>query len=71
MKRWKLARVAAIPGAIGTGLLYASTAAHAALPTELTTALTDAKADVKDVATAILLVIVVILGFMMIRKSMK
>uniref|UniRef100_A0A193SBQ7 Uncharacterized protein n=1 Tax=biofilter metagenome TaxID=1070537 RepID=A0A193SBQ7_9ZZZZ len=71
MKQWKLARLAAIPGVVGTGLLYASTAAHAALPAALEAALEEAKTNVDTVATAVLLVLVVILGFMLIRKAMK
>lgn len=46
-------------------------AAMAAVPTEVTDALTAAEADVATVAGGVLLVVVAIFGFLMIRKALR
>lgn len=61
------ARIAAVPAALGLGLGNA----FAAVPTEVTTALTDAKADALTIAGLAFAILIAIVGFMWMRRAVK
>lgn len=64
-------RVNVVKYATGGGLMVLGASAMAAVPAEVTTALTDAKADALSVGGIVLGIIVSIFAFMLIRKVLK
>lgn len=52
------------------GLAVAAGSAHAAVPAEITTAMTDLKADVGTIGVAVLLAIVAMFTLKMIRRAL-
>lgn len=56
--------------AVGTSLAVMSGQALAAVPADVTTALTDAKADGVTVATAVLIAVVAIFAFKLMRRGL-
>lgn len=63
---------------IGSNLRYAAAlpvllagAAHAAVPAEVTTALSDAKADATTVAGAVLVIAIAIAAFLWMRRAAR
>lgn len=57
-------------GVVGTGLAVAGGNAMAAVPTEVSTALSDAKADGVTVAGLVLVVIIAIAAFKFIQRAL-
>lgn len=57
--------------AVGTGLVVAAGSAMAAVPAEVTTALTNAKSDGTEIATSVFVAIVVLFAFMLMRKALR
>jgi Inovirus Coat protein B len=66
MKKSLQMRLAAIPAVV----MATAGSAMAAVPADVTTALTDLKADALTVATAVLVAIVAIYAFKFIRKGL-
>ena len=64
-------RVNAVKYAAGTGLMALAVGANAAVPAEVTSALTDAKADALSVGGIVLGIIVSIFALMLIRRVLK
>lgn len=65
------ARVNAVKTAAATGLMALAVGANAAVPAEVTSALTDAKADALSVGGIVLGIIVSIFALMLIRRVLK
>ncbi|MGB7482029.1 MAG: major capsid protein [Burkholderiaceae bacterium] len=57
-------------GAVGTGLALLSAKASAEVPTEVTAALTDLKADALTVAGVVLAAVVAVFAFKFIRRGL-
>jgi len=66
MKQWKLVRLGAIPAALlaGMGNVWA------AVPTEVSSALGEAKTDGVSVATLVLVAVIAIFAFKFMRKGL-
>ena len=64
-------RVNAVKATAGTGLMTLAVGANAAVPAEVTSALTDAKADALSVGGIVLGIIVSIFALMLIRRVLK
>ncbi|AUX61473.1 major capsid protein [Simonsiella muelleri] len=64
-------RVNAVKTAAATGLMALAVGANAAVPAEVTSALTDAKADALSVGGIVLGIIVSIFALMLIRRVLK
>ena len=58
-------------GLTGAALLAFIEQAVAAVPTEVTTALSDAKADMGTIASAIFVAIIALLGWKLMRKAAR
>lgn len=65
----KFARFVRSPRAALGAMAMSAGAAHAALPTEVTTALDSAKADGVALGVAVLVVILAIVAFKLLRKA--
>ena len=64
-------RVNAVKTAADTGLMALAVGANAAVPAEVTQALTEAKADALSVGGIVLGIIVAIFALMLIRRVLK
>lgn len=73
----KLAQLRAVaarnlkPAAIGSGLLALSVQAHAELPAEITTAITEGKDNAKALAVLVLVAICVVAGIKLMRRGIS
>lgn len=56
---------------LGSGLVGSIVSAHAAVPTAVSTAITDAGADMATVAGAVFVAIIGLLGFKLMRRAAK
>lgn len=63
-------KAAAKLGLIAASTMAAVGTAFAAVPTEVTTQLTESKADVATVGGAVLAVIIVVVGYKLIKRAM-
>jgi len=66
MKKWKLARLAAIPA----GVMGFVAAAHAELPTGIETAINEAATDAKSLATTVFVALVGIYAIKLLRRAL-
>lgn len=63
-------RFRVLPAAVGSALLVAGAMANAAVPTEVTDALTGAKVDVVALGGAVLVVVVAAMTFKWMRRAL-
>ncbi len=63
-------KVRTLPALVGSALLVAGAVANAAVPTDVTDAITASKADVITIGGAVLVVIVAAMTFKWLRKAL-